>query len=87
MEGITGEQVERYITEDLNSDVRHDCGNLAAALNDSAHELDCEVIDLMQLLLENKAIDSMHTHSYGFQTANGRNIIDIITDKYFEYEH
>jgi len=84
---ITGKQVEKYITEDLNSDIRHDCGNLAAAMNDTAYELKCDVVDLMQLLLENKPIDDMHTHSYGFQTANGRGIIDIITDKYFEYEH
>ena len=84
---ITGKQVEKYITEDLNSDVRHDCGNLAAAMNDTAYELGCNVVDLMQLLLENKPIDSLHTHSYGFQTDNGRNIINNITDKYFDYEH
>ncbi len=84
---ITGEQVGRYIIEDLNSDIKHDCHNLAAAINDVACELKCDVVDLMQLLLENKPIDDMHTHSYGFQTANGRAIISNVTDKYFEYEH
>jgi len=28
----------------------------------------------------------LHTHSYGFHTANGRRIINKIKDYYYEYE-
>jgi len=38
----------------------------------------------MQLLLENKPIDALHTHSYGFHTANGRSLIEGIQNTYYE---
>ena len=42
--------------------------------------------ELMYLLLENRPIDALHTHSYGFHTVNGRGIINRIKDYYYEYE-
>ena len=42
--------------------------------------------DLMKLLFFNDPIPSLHTHSYGFHTATGRNIIETIKSKYYEYE-
>ena len=38
----------------------------------------------MRLLLENKPIDALHTHSYGFHTANGRSLIDGMINTYHE---
>ena len=40
----------------------------------------------MELLLRNKPIDALHTHSYGFHTSNGRGIINRIKEYYYEYE-
>jgi hypothetical protein len=51
-----------------------------------SNELEFDSYRIMQLLLENKPIDALHTHSYGFQTANGREIINTLIDKYHEYE-
>ena len=51
-----------------------------------AEELEYDAFELLQLLLENKPIDAIHTHSYGFHTANGRHIIETIKEKYYEYE-
>ena len=82
---ITGEQIEKYIREDLNSEPRHDCYVLADAVNDISAEVDYDSYELMQLLLENRPIDGLHTHSYGFHTANGRSIIQGIQNKYYEY--
>tara|TARA_R100001377_G_scaffold4094_1_gene2373 strand:- start:4201 stop:4461 length:261 start_codon:yes stop_codon:yes gene_type:complete len=82
---ITGEQIEKYIREDLNSNPRHDCHDLAAAVNDISAEVDYDSYELMQLLLENRPIDGLHTHSYGFHTANGRSIIEGIQSKYYEH--
>ena len=42
--------------------------------------------DLFHLLVENTPIPSLHTHSYGFHTANGRGIIERIKSYYYEYE-
>jgi len=82
---MTGEQVEKYIREDLNSKPKHNCEALADAINDISHEVDYDSYEIMQLLLENRPIDGLHTHSYGFHTANGRSIIEGIQSKYYEY--
>tara|TARA_R110002012_G_scaffold22006_4_gene76229 strand:+ start:806 stop:1078 length:273 start_codon:yes stop_codon:yes gene_type:complete len=78
--------VFEYIQDDLNSEPRHNCESLAKAINDVADELECDTRELMWLLLENRPIDAIHTHSYGFHTANGREIINKLKDKYYEYE-
>ena len=83
---MTGKQVEKYIIRDLGMTPRHDCYALADAITDMAKELDHDECELMYLLLENRPIDAIHTHSYGFHTANGRHIIETIKQKYYEYE-
>jgi len=83
---MTGKQVEKYIREDLGMTPRHNCYALADAITDMAEELDHDECELMYLLLENRPIDAIHTHSYGFHTANGRHIIETIKQKYYEYE-
>tara|TARA_Y100000015_G_scaffold20842_1_gene20163 strand:+ start:26 stop:286 length:261 start_codon:yes stop_codon:yes gene_type:complete len=83
---MTGEQIENYIIEELGSEPRHDVYALADAINDIADEVEFDSFRIMQLLLENKPIDALYTHSYGFHTANGREIIKGIQNKYYEYE-
>ena len=82
---ITGEQIENYIINELNSRPRHNCMALAEAINHIADEVEYDSFALMQLLLENKPIDALHTHSYGFHTANGRSLIEGMQSKYYEY--
>ena len=83
---MTGKQVEGYIKYTLQMKPRHDVDALASAVTDMAEELEYDAFELLQLLLENKPIDAIHTHSYGFHTANGRHIIESIQQKYYEYE-
>lgn len=78
--------VFEYIQDDLNSEPRHNCESLAKAINDVSREIEFDSFRIMQLFLENKPIDALHTHSYGFQTVNGREIINRLIDKYHEYE-
>ena len=84
---MTGEQVEKYIMRDLGFTPRHDCKALAAAITDMAEELEYDECELMWLLLENRPINSLMTHSYGFHTANGRYIIETLKEKYYEYKN
>ena len=81
---ITGEQIENYITTQLECKPRHNVEALAVAINYIADEVDHDSFELMRLLLENKPIDALHTHSYGFHTANGRTIIEGIQNIYYE---
>jgi hypothetical protein len=82
---MKGKEVEKYITRDLGFIPRHDCEALAAAITDIATEIDADEQELMELLLNNKPINSLMTHSYGFHTANGREIINNLKGKYYEY--
>ena len=81
---ITGEQIENYITTQLECKPRHNCEALAVAINHIADEVEYDSFALMQLLLENKPIDALHTHSYGFHTRNGRSIIEAMQNTYYE---
>jgi len=83
---MTGKQVEDYIKNELQMEPRHDCYALAQAITDTSYDMDWDECDLLYLLLENKPIVGLHTHSYGFHTANGRGIIERIKDYYYEYE-
>jgi hypothetical protein len=83
---MTGEQVRNYIENELGCDPVHDVDALASAIEDISMDMDYDEFELMELLLSNKPIDALHTHSYGFHTANGRGIINRIKDYYYEYE-
>ena len=83
---MTGKEVEKYIMRDLGFIPRHDCEALAAAITDMAEEIDTDERELMELLLNNKPINSLMTHSYGFHTRTGREIINKLKEKYYEYE-
>jgi len=83
---MTGEQVRNYIENELGCEPVHEVDALACAIEDMAVELDHCEFELMELLLHNKPIDALHTHSYTFHTRNGRYIIESLKQKYYEYE-
>ena len=83
---MTGKQVRDYIENELGCEPVHEVDALASAIEDMSVELDHCEFELMELLLQNRPIDNMHTHSYGFHTENGRNIINKLQEKYYEYE-
>ena len=83
---MTEKQVRGYIKYNLQKEPRHDCEALANAITEISQQLVHDECELMYLLLENRPIDALHTHSYGFHTANGREIINNIKEKYYEYE-
>tara|TARA_R110002012_G_scaffold151806_1_gene311779 strand:+ start:164 stop:448 length:285 start_codon:yes stop_codon:yes gene_type:complete len=89
---LTKQKVESYITERSGGELKHCPDAIANACNEMMRkfnnefsgELDAK--DLMKLLFFNDPISSLHTHSYGFNTATGRNIIETLKMKYREYE-
>ena len=83
---MTENQVKNYFKYDLEMEPRHCTKALAKAVTNIAKEIDADECELMWLLLENRPIDALHTHSYGFHTSNGRYIIETIKEKYYEYE-
>lgn len=81
---ITQEQLINYIKTDLNSEPRHNTMALVEAINYVSYRSDVEAVALMKLLLENKPISGQNTHSYGFHTANGRDLVQGMQDAYYE---
>ena len=81
------QEVEQYIREDLGSVPRHDCEALANASKQTAMEIDSTPWDVLQLVLENKPLpigSGIATHSYGFHTREGREIINLFQSNYYE---
>ena len=83
---MKGKEVEKYIMIDLGYIPRHDCEALANAITEMSQQLVHDERELMELLLNNKPINSLMTHSYGFHTRTGREIINKLKEKYYEYE-
>ena len=63
--------VLEYLSQRTDEPIRHCHKALAAACNDISDELDYE-------------IPSLHTHSYSFNTATGREIIYKLQSHYYE---
>ena len=72
---MTGLQVEKYIRKDLGMTPRHDCHALADAITDMAEELGHDECELLYLLLENRPINAIHTHT---ATASTRETVDTL---------
>jgi|21_taG_2_1085346.scaffolds.fasta_scaffold06983_9 succinate dehydrogenase flavin-adding protein (antitoxin of CptAB toxin-antitoxin module) len=90
---MTANEISTYLVTEYG-ECRHDAHAMANAINQTLQDMDCEYDfvmgandwDLFHLLVENTPIPSLHTHSYGFHTANGRNIIERIQDYYYEFQ-
>ena len=81
------QEVEQYIREDLGCIPRHDCEALANASKQTAMEIESTPWDVLQLVLENKPLpigSGIATHSYGFHTREGREIINLFQSNYYE---
>ncbi len=76
-----------------DEELKHCPECIAAACNDVAIKYSNEFSErldakeLMKLLFFNDPIPQLHTHSYGFNTATGRNIIELLKYKYYEYKN
>ena len=93
MKKLTNKKVKEYVTWRSNQELRQCPDCIAAICNDMAIKFSNEFstpkisgLDLMKLLFFNDPIPELHTHSYGFNTATGRHIIETIKEKYYEYE-
>ena len=88
MKKITSKKVKEYIARRSNQELRHCPNCIASACNDAAVRFShYNAKDFMKLLLFNDPIPSLHTHSYGFNTATGRHIIETLKYKYYEYKN
>ena len=90
---LTSKKVKNYFATRTDEELKHCPECIALACNDMAEEYGCnefarsaEPMDYMRLLFFNDPVKGLFTHSYGFHTATGRNIIETLKYKYYEYE-
>ena len=82
---MTATQITNYLVNEYG-ECRHNAYALAEAINQTQQDMDYEdEWDLFHLLVENRPINSLMTHSYGFHTSGGRAIIESIQSKYYEF--
>ncbi len=84
MNNITADEIENYIVENYGT-MKHDKHAFADAINEVSG--DTETVnpwDIFLLIIENKQIKDLHTHSYGFQTRSGRGIIERFQSYYYQ---
>lgn len=79
-------QVKSYIVNTLEQTPRHNCSALAKAITKASKKFGQNEFDMMYLLLENRPIDG-YTHSYGFHTAYGRELIETMQNYYYQFNN
>ena len=85
MKKLTTEKLISYMKERSNQELRHEPAKLADACNSAAWRFQHNSgLDMLKLICFNEPIPSLHTHSYSFHTASGRNIINTIQEYYYE---
>ena len=88
MKRLTTKKVKDYFALRSGEDLRHCPNCIAAACNDAAYKFGHhDAKDLLKLLFFNDPIPALHTHSYNFNTATGRHIIETTQEFYYEYKN
>ena len=91
---LTSKKVKDYMSYRTDEELKQCPEAIAAACNDMADEYShtefgkvAEPKDYMRLLFFNDPIKGMFTHSYGFNTATGRAIIEQLKSRYYEHKN
>ena len=87
MKRLTSKKVKEYMAWRTDEEFKH-CPEAAAfACNEACYEFSHDnAKDLLKLLFFNDPVPTLHTHSYNFNTATGRHVIETIKQYYYEYE-
>ena len=84
MKKLTTEKLIEYMKDRTDEPLRQDAEKLANACNEAAYEFNHDnALDMLKLVCFQEPIPSLHTHSYSFNTATGRHIINTIKEKYY----
>ena len=93
MKKLTPKSVQEYMLWRTDEEFRQCPKAVANACNELitkyANEFNDDKVsaqDLLKLLFFNDPIPHLHTHSYGYNTATGRHIIETLKIKYYEHK-
>lgn len=83
---MKAKQIKDYIEIELKSTPKHNLSALAKAITKASKQFDQDEFDMMMLLLEDRPING-YTHSYGFHSAYGRELIDTMATYYYKFNN
>jgi len=69
-----------YIEQDLKCEVKHDVSRLLRAVHQTAYVYELDEWAVLRFMLGDEPMDG--THSYGFHTRYGREIVDVFANWY-----
>lgn len=78
---LTHVSIKKYL-KDTYGVVRHTPWKLRSASDVVAKRYGCKNLQIFFFMIENRPIDYLHTHSYGFLTSLGRQIKSEFTQEY-----
>tara|TARA_R110000803_G_scaffold16197_5_gene44451 strand:- start:679 stop:933 length:255 start_codon:yes stop_codon:yes gene_type:complete len=84
MKGITIKYIENHFNK-KGYEPKHSFKRLKQACNELSKETNIKATDLLHLLIENRPIEGAYTHSYGFHTSNGRELIETLQSYYYNH--
>jgi hypothetical protein len=82
IKNLTIKRAEDYIHFN-HGYLNHDIKSLVKTCRQMAKKYNCTALDMFFLSIENKPINKLYTHSYGFNTSAGRHIIEEFKLKYY----
>jgi hypothetical protein len=74
--------IKNYLIQNYG-ECRHDHVKIAKSLKRVSKKHGVSIEDLFHLVFENRPIDGAYTHSYGFHTANGRELVNSFSNIYY----
>lgn len=84
MKNLTAKGIKNYLDSKYGT-CRHNPSAMAKAARCVAKRFSCTPKEVFHLVVEDEPISGGYTHSYGFHTAQGREIINDFQDKYYYY--
>ena len=85
MKKLTTKKLIEYMKNRTDEPLKHDADRLAHACNQATLEFGNDnALDMLKLVCFNDAIHGYNTHSYGFNTAAGRHLINRVKEYYYE---
>jgi|TARA_Y100000289_G_scaffold66226_1_gene82149 hypothetical protein len=78
---LTKKFAENYIYYNYGY-LKHDVKRLVKASRETAKTYNCTPLQIFLFMIDDKPINKLYTHSYGFNTRNGREIEQTFKNNY-----
>ena len=78
---LTKKNIENYLTINRGY-IKHDTNLLIKAIKETSKKYKINEIDLFLFYADNKPINKLFTHSYGFHTREGRQLAKALQNNY-----